>query len=226
MSGGQEKSFINLGSKLRVSIAQQDYGNKYVEFVVRPTDYIYTTWTFFGNCICHRSSCFERTFQPIGIEKHAQSGGLLTRHDPDSREFAWYDIWVSTLRKCIESECGIIHSFCCCWENICIICDIDKTERSLFIDIVWTELIGQSEWLHKLRKVKYDVQSMDCSLSLFKLCKGPWKWTQSKIQEINLRGNINNSKTKTHSHNFSQVEINSQYLARTRTSGFRMVKMK
>ena len=40
MSGGQGKSFINLGSKLRVSIAQQDYGNKYVEFVVQPTDYL------------------------------------------------------------------------------------------------------------------------------------------------------------------------------------------
>ena len=40
MSGGQGKSFINLGSKLRVSIAQQDYADKYVEFVVQPTDYI------------------------------------------------------------------------------------------------------------------------------------------------------------------------------------------
>ena len=40
MSGGQGKSFINLGSKLRESIAQQDYGDKYVEFVVQPTDYL------------------------------------------------------------------------------------------------------------------------------------------------------------------------------------------
>ena len=40
MSGGQGKSFINLGSKLRVSIAQQDHGDKYVEFVAQPTDYI------------------------------------------------------------------------------------------------------------------------------------------------------------------------------------------
>ena len=39
MSGGQGKSFINLGSKLREGIAQQDYGDKYVEFVVQPTDY-------------------------------------------------------------------------------------------------------------------------------------------------------------------------------------------
>ena len=40
MSGGQGKSFINLGSKLRVSIAQQDHGDKYVEFVAQPTDYL------------------------------------------------------------------------------------------------------------------------------------------------------------------------------------------
>ena len=43
MSGGQGKSFINLGSKLRESIAQQDYaiiyGDKYVEFVVQTTVY-------------------------------------------------------------------------------------------------------------------------------------------------------------------------------------------
>ena len=39
MSGGQGKSFINIRSKLRVSIAQQDYADKYVEFVVQPTHY-------------------------------------------------------------------------------------------------------------------------------------------------------------------------------------------
>ena len=43
MSGGQGKSFINLGSKLRKSIAQQDYGDKYVEFVIQPTDYTIMT---------------------------------------------------------------------------------------------------------------------------------------------------------------------------------------
>ena len=41
MSGGQGKSLINLGSKLREGIAQQDYGDKYVEFVVQLTDYTY-----------------------------------------------------------------------------------------------------------------------------------------------------------------------------------------
>ncbi len=41
MSGGQGKSFINLGSKLREGIAQQDYGDKYIEFVVQNTVYRY-----------------------------------------------------------------------------------------------------------------------------------------------------------------------------------------
>ena len=40
MSGGQGKSFINLGSKLREGIAQQDYGDKYIEFVVQNTVYV------------------------------------------------------------------------------------------------------------------------------------------------------------------------------------------
>ena len=39
MSGGQGKSFIILGSKLRESIAQQYYGDKYVEFCVQTIDY-------------------------------------------------------------------------------------------------------------------------------------------------------------------------------------------